>query len=90
MMFTVFGGGGDETAIAQPPPTADQQQGEEEEEEGEEGEARSKQFIMEIDYQTYLESIELYGIRESVIPTRGNKVDSLAGREALAGVRSQS
>ncbi len=44
---------------------------------------RSKQFIMEIDYPTYLESIQLYDIRQSVIPTRPNRVDPLSGLEAL-------
>lgn len=70
-------------AIAQPPSEEDDDQdmggGEEEE-----GGGKSKQFIMEIDYATYLESIELYDIRQSVIPTRPNRVDPLSGREALA------
>lgn len=48
---------------------------------------RSKQFIMEIDYPTYLESIQLYAISESVIPTRSNRVNSLSGRLALDKVR---
>ena len=53
---------------------------------GEEG--RSKQFIMEIDYATYLESIELYNISHSIIPTRPNRVDPLSGRAALAAQRA--
>lgn len=48
---------------------------------------RSKQFIMEIDYPTYLESIELYNITHSVIPTRPNRVEPLSGRAALAVAR---
>lgn len=70
-------------AVAQPPSSDDDGEGGDEE-----GGTRSKQFIMEIDYPTYLESIELYGIRESVIPTRPNKVDPLSGRKALAAARA--
>ncbi|SJX64080.1 related to DNA repair protein Rad62 [Sporisorium reilianum f. sp. reilianum] len=66
-------------AAAQPPSEDDPADGEGEE-------TRSKQFIMEIDYPTYLESIQLYDIRESVIPTRPNRVDALSGRAALAAV----
>lgn len=73
------------TAVAQPPNEA-----EDEDAGGEDGEGlRKKQFIMEIDYETYLESIELYGISESVIPTRPNRVDSLGGRAALAAARNR-
>lgn len=71
-------------SIAQPPVAEGEEGGQEGEEEGE---GRSKQFIMEIDYQTYLETIELYRIRESVIPTRANRVDGLGGREALHRAR---
>lgn len=54
-----------------------------------EGGVQSKQFIMEIDYPMYLESIQLYGIRESVIPTRPNRVDPLSGRVALERARAE-
>ncbi|TKY89965.1 hypothetical protein EX895_001263 [Sporisorium graminicola] len=69
-------------ATAQPPSEDD----DDAEGEGEQDETRSKQFIMEIDYPTYLESIQLYKIQQSVIPTRPNRVDPLSGREALASV----
>ncbi|SPO28063.1 related to DNA repair protein Rad62 [Ustilago trichophora] len=67
-----------ENAIAEPPSEEDGEAA------GEEEEAGSKQFIMEIDYPTYLESIQLYNIERSIIPTRPNRVDPLSGREALA------
>ncbi|EST08061.1 Non-structural maintenance of chromosome element 4, C-terminal [Kalmanozyma brasiliensis GHG001] len=63
-------------ATAQPPSEDDESQAD--------STTRSKQFIMEIDYPTYLESIQLYDLRESVIPTRPNRVDPLSGLEALA------
>lgn len=83
-------------AIASPP-TEQEEEGEAEGE-GDEAQAdadvdavgKSKQFIMEIDYPTYLESIELYGIRESVIPTRANRVDALAGTVALERARTRA
>ncbi|SPO28576.1 related to DNA repair protein Rad62 [Ustilago trichophora] len=67
-------------AIAEPPSE------EQDEETAEQQDAGSKQFIMEIDYPTYLESIQLYNIDKSLIPTRPNRVDPLSGRAALAAV----
>ncbi|ETS64099.1 hypothetical protein PaG_01334 [Moesziomyces aphidis] len=62
-------------ATAQPPSGED---------EGEEEEMRSKQFIMEIDWATYLDAIQLYGLTTSIIPTRPNRVDPLSGLAALS------
>lgn len=51
---------------------------------------QKKQFVMELDYATYLEILELYAVDKSIIPTRPNKVPALSGRVALADVRTSN
>lgn len=51
---------------------------------------QKKQFVMELDYATYLEILELYEVDKSIIPTRTNKMPALSGRQALAAARASN